>query len=423
METLILLAVLAILLLLRVPVAIALAISALVVLPSQNYGYESAVTDLFNGLNNISLMAIPGFVFAGILMAKGGISKYLIECLRNWIGHIPGGMAVVCILSCALFASISGSSPATAAAIGSIMIPGMVQAGYSKKYAMGLVAVAGTLGILIPPSITLIIYGYVAEQKASIGNLFIAGILPGLFFAFTLVVSAILYAKRNKFGSLPKASWHERWVSTVKALPAAVMPVLILGTIYAGIVTPTEAAVLSCLYAMMVSILIYKEINWKSWRPIITETVNLTAMIFLVIAAATLFKQYLTLAQVPQQAMQWIAGADMNKWMFLLMVNLLFFILGAFLESVSIVLITLPIILPMLATFGIDVYHFAIIMTLNMEIAMITPPVGLNLFVVSGIAKEPLEKTISAVLPFLWIMLLNLVIIMLWPGLSTFLIR
>lgn len=423
METLILLAVLAVLLLLRVPVAIALAISALLVLPSQNYGYESAITDLFNGLNNISLMAIPGFVFAGILMAKGGISKYLIECLRSWIGHIPGGMAVVCVLACAIFASISGSSPATAAAIGSIMIPGMVQAGYSKKYAIGLVAVSGTLGILIPPSITLIVYGYVAEQKASIGKLFTAGILPGLFFTFTLVVSAILYAKRNKFGSLPKASWKERWVSTAKALPAAIMPVFILGSIYSGIVTPTEAAVLSCLYACLVSVFVYKEITWRSWRPIITETVNLTAMIFLVIAAATLFKQYLTLSQVPQLAMQWIAETEMNKYLFLLLVNLLFLILGAFLESVSIVLLTLPILLPMLGTLGIDVYHFAIIMTINMKIAMITPPVGLNLFVVSGIAKESFEKTVAAVMPFLWIMLLNLVIVALWPGLSLYLIQ
>jgi len=423
METLILLAVLAVLLLLRVPVAIALAISALLVLPSQNYGYESAITDLFNGLNNISLMAIPGFVFAGILMAKGGISKYLIECLRSWIGHIPGGMAVVCVLACAIFASISGSSPATAAAIGSIMIPGMVQAGYSKKYAIGLVAVSGTLGILIPPSITLIVYGYVAEQKASIGKLFTAGILPGLFFTFTLVVSAILYAKRNKFGSLPKASWKERWVSTANALPAAIMPVFILGSIYSGIVTPTEAAVLSCLYACLVSVFVYKEITWRSWRPIITETGNLTAMIFLVIAAATLFKQYLTLSQVPQLAMQWIAETEMNKYLFLLLVNLLFLILGAFLESVSIVLLTLPILLPMLGTLGIDVYHFAIIMTINMEIAMITPPVGLNLFVVSGIAKESFEKTVAAVMPFLWIMLLNLVIVALWPGLSLSLIQ
>ena len=168
---------------------------------------------------------------------------------------------------------------------------------------------------------------------------------------------------------------------------------------------------------------VYEEITWRSWRPIFTETVNLTAMIFLVIAAATLFKQYLTLSQVPQQAMQWIAETEMNKYVFLLLVNLLFLILGAFLESVSIVLLTLPILLPMLTTLGIDVYHFAIIMTINMEIAMITPPVGLNLFVVSGIAKEPFEKTVAAVMPFLWIMLLNLVIVALWPGLSLYLIQ
>jgi C4-dicarboxylate transporter DctM subunit len=421
MMTLSLFLVFAVLFLLRVPVAFALALSALIFLPFMNFPYESAVVEIFTALNHVSLMAIPGFVFAGIVMARGGISRYLIEALRAWVGHISGGMAVVTILACAIFAAISGSSTATAAAIGSIMIPGMVQAGYSKKYAMGLVATSGTLGILIPPSIPLIIYGYVAESKATIGNLFMAGIVPGLSLTAILIITAIFYAKRNNFGRLPRIGWDERWKASLKAIPGAIMPALILGSIYAGIATPTESAVMACAYAIIVS-LFYRELRWRDWRPILREIVNITAMIFMIIAAAILFKQYLTLSQVPQDIAQWIIGSDFNKWIFLLMVNMMFFIMGTFLEAVAIILITLPIFLPILDQMGINIYHFAIIMTVNLEIAMITPPVGLNLFVVSGIAKEPLEKVVRAIIPFIFIMLVELTIIVLWEDLSTFLL-
>ncbi|MBO8172231.1 MAG: TRAP transporter large permease [Bacillaceae bacterium] len=422
MMTLSLFLVFAALFLLRVPVAFALGLSALLFLPQLNYHYESAVVEIFSAMNSVSLMAIPGFVFAGIIMARGGISRYLIEGLRAWVGHIPGGMAVVTILSCTIFAAISGSSPATAAAIGSIMIPGMVQAGYSKKYAMGLVAAAGTLGILIPPSIPLIIYGYVAETRATIGNLFLAGIIPGIFLSAILIITAIIYARRNNFGRLPAESWNQRLVKSVKALPGALMPVLILGSIYAGIATPTESAVMSVAYAIIVS-LMYRELKLKDWRPLLRETVNITSMIFMIIAAAILFKQYLTLSQVPQEVAQWIIDSNFNKWIFFLMVNIMFFIMGTFLEAVAIILITLPVFLPVLPQLGIDIYHFAIIMTVNLEIAMITPPVGLNLFVVSGVAKEPLEKVIRAIVPFILIMLIELFIIIVWEGLSTFLIK
>lgn len=412
-----------ILMLLRVPVAFALALSALLFLPFLNFHYESAVVEIFSALNHTSLMAIPGFVFAGIILARGGISKYLIDGLRAWVGHLPGGMAVATVLACAIFAAISGSSPATAAAIGSIMIPAMVQAGYSKKYAMGLVAAAGTLGILIPPSIPLIMYGYVAENKATINKLFMAGIIPGLCLTAIIIISAIVYAKRNGFGRGQKATWAERWILTWKAIPGAFMPILILGSIYTGMATPAESSVIASAYAVIVSLLVYRELKLKDWRPILRETVHISSMIFMIIASAILFKQYLTLAQVPQAIAQWIIDHEFNRWIFILLVNLLFFVLGTFLEAIAIILITLPIFLPVLDSLGIDVYHFAIIMTVNLEIAMITPPVGLNLFVVSGIAKEPLEKVIRAIVPFLLIMLIQLILIIIWEDLSTFLIR
>lgn len=414
-------AIFALLLLLRVPIAFALALSTTFILTQSGFTMDMMPQRMFSALDSSTLMAIPGFVFAGIIMAKGGISKYLIEALKKWVGHFPGGLSVVTILACMIFAAISGSSPATAAAIGSILIPGMIEAGYSKRYAMGLVAAAGTLGILIPPSIPLIIYGVVAEE--SIGRLFMAGVLPGLVMGGMLVLSAILYARRAGFQLSEKASWEERWRSSLKAFWGGIMPVIILGLIYTGVTTPTEASVVSCVYALLVSLVIYREMTVKDFKEIILESINISSMIYLIIAAAMLFSLYLTNEQIPQQVAEWITGSDLNKWMFLIVVNLLFFILGTFLESVAIILITLPIFLPIVKTLGIDPIHFAIIMTVNLELAMITPPVGLNLFVVSGIAKERMGEVVRGVVPFLLIMLLVLALVIIWPDLSLWLTR
>lgn len=414
-------AIFVLLLLLRVPIAFALALSTTFILTQSGFTMDMMPQRMFSALDSSTLMAIPGFVFAGIIMAKGGISKYLIEALKKWVGHFPGGLSVVTILACMIFAAISGSSPATAAAIGSILIPGMIEAGYSKRYAMGLVAAAGTLGILIPPSIPLIIYGVVAEE--SIGRLFMAGVLPGLVMGGMLVLSAVLYARRAGFQLSEKASWEERWRSSLKAFWGGIMPVIILGMIYTGVTTPTEASVVSCVYALLVSLLIYREMTVKDFKEIVLESVNISSMIYLIIAAAMLFSLYLTNEQIPQQVAEWITGSDLNKWMFLIVVNLLFFILGTFLESVAIILITLPIFLPIVKTLGIDPIHFAIIMTVNLELAMITPPVGLNLFVVSGIAKERMGEVVRGVVPFLLIMLLVLALVIIWPDLSLRLTR
>lgn len=374
---------------------------------------------VFTALDSFPMMAIPGFVLAGVLMARGGISKYLIEALRAWIGHLPGGLAVVTIVACAIFAAISGSSPATAAAIGSIMIPAMISAGYKKRYSMGLVAAGGTLGILIPPSVPLIIYGITSEQ--SIGELFMAGVIPGLALTGILIIAAIVYAKRNGFKGDEPASWGERGRKSLKAIWGAFLPFLILGTIYSGIVTPTESAVIAVFYGLIVSLFIYREMKLKDFREVLVESINITAMIFLIIGAASLFGLYLTNAQVPQQVGAWIAESDMNKWIFMIIVNILFFVMGMFLEAVSIILITLPILLPILAHFDINLIHFAIIMTINMELGMITPPVGLNLFVVSGIAKEKLGEVVKGVIPFIILMIIFLALVVLIPQLSLWL--
>ncbi|HEY4552595.1 MAG TPA: TRAP transporter large permease subunit [Bacillaceae bacterium] len=407
------------LLLLRVPIAISLALSTMVMLVMGDFNMNMVPQRVFTALDSFPMMAIPGFVLAGVLLARGGISKYLIEALRAWVGHLPGGLSVVTILACMIFAAISGSSPATAAAIGSIMIPAMVNAGYDKKYSMGLVAAAGTLGILIPPSIPLIIYGITAEE--SIGKLFMAGVIPGILLGGVLIVSAIFYAKKNGYGRGEKASWEMRGRSSLKAIWGAFLPFLILGSIYSGVVTPTESAVIAVFYGIIVSVFIYRELHWRDIRPIIVESINITAMIFLIIGAASLFGLYLTNAQIPQEVGAWIAESELNKWMFIIIVNLLFFVLGMFLEAVSIILITLPILLPMLVYFDINLIHFAIIMTINMELGMITPPVGLNLFVVSGISKEKLGAVVKGVIPFILIMILVLAIVVIFPQLSLWL--
>jgi C4-dicarboxylate transporter, DctM subunit len=419
--TVVLFATFALLCLIRVPIAVSLGLSSLIALNMIDFTLYPVIQKMFSTLSSATLMAIPGFVFAGIIMSKGGISYYLIEALRAWIGHIRGGLAVVTILACMVFAAISGSSPATAAAIGGIMIPAMVEAGYSKRYAMGLVAASGTLGILIPPSIPLIIYGSVAEE--SIGKLFAAGIVPGLFLGVLLLSLAIINARLNNYGTLPKASWNQRWQKTWKAIPGFLLPVLILGGIYTGIVTPTEAAVVASAYGFLVSTLIYREMDWKKFIGVVKESINITAMIFLITASAVVFGMFLTTEQVPQAFAEWIEEHAANKWFFLLGVNVMFFILGMFLESVSIILITLPILLPVLGLFDINVIHFAIIMTMNMEFAMITPPVGLNLFVVSGISREKVGEVVRGVLPFFAVMLLALVLVIIFPQIPLSMVR
>ncbi|MEW9673749.1 TRAP transporter large permease [Ammoniphilus sp. 3BR4] len=417
--TLALFSIFAVLMLLRVPIAISLALSTVFVLMQGNFNMNMVPQRLFTSLDSFPLMAIPGFVVAGVLLARGGISKYLIDALRTWVGHLPGGLSVVTVLACMVFAAISGSSPATAAAIGSIMIPAMINAGYDKKYTMGLIAASGTLGILIPPSIPLIIYGITAEE--SIGKLFMAGVIPGVVLGGILIVSAIYYAKKHGYGKDEKATMAQRTKASIKAIWGAFLPILILGSIYTGVATPTESAVIAVAYAIIVSAFIYRELHWRDLRPILVESINITSMIFLIIAAASLFGLYLTNAQVPQQVGAWIAESNMNKWVFFIIVNILFFVMGAFLEAVSIILITLPILLPIIKHLGIDPIHFAIVMTVNMELAMITPPVGLNLFVVSGIAKEKLEAVVKGVIPFIVLFIFVLALLVIFPQFSLWL--
>ena len=409
-----------VLLLIRVPIGVSLAVASLVAFWVQgDFNILQAASRMFEGINSFPLLAIPGFVFTGVVMARGGIAKYLVEAVRAWVGHVPGGLSVVVVVSSMIFAAISGSSPATAAAIGSVTIPAMIQNGYSRRYAMGLVATSGTLGILIPPSITMIIYGITTDQ--SIGKLFIAGIIPGILLGGSLIAFAIWYAVKNDYGRLPRADWPERWRALFVALPGAFLPFLIMGTIYSGIATPTESSVIALFYAVLVSIFIYRETTWRDWIEIVRESVSITSMIYLIVAAAMLFSLYMTQKQVPQLSAEWIAATGMGRYAVFAVTSGMFIILGMFLEAVSIILITLPVLQPILETVGINLIHFAVVMTISMELAMITPPVGLNLFVISGITRAPLGEVVRGVIPFYSVLLFVLVLLILFPQLSLWL--
>ncbi|BCJ86763.1 TRAP transporter large permease [Effusibacillus dendaii] len=420
MNTTMLFSAFAILLLLRIPIAVSLMLSTVFMFwLSGSFGMWTIPQKVFSALNSVTLIAIPGFVLAGTIMARGGIAKYLIEALRAWVGHISGGLSIVTILACTFFAAISGSSPATAAAIGSIMIPAMVEAGYNKRYAMGLVAASGTLGILIPPSIPLIVYGVVTEE--SIGKLFMAGVVPGIGVSLVLILYALIYARIKGYGKLDKMSWADRSASTRKAIWGLLLPILILGSIYSGATTPTEASIVASVYSVLVSVFVYREVSWKTWHQILKETIGITGMIMLIIAAATIFSLYMTQEEIPQMIAAAMLSIDLNTALFFVLTAVLFLILGMFLESSSIMLITLPLLLPIMKSLGIDPIHFAVVMIINMEIAQVTPPVGLNLFVISGISKESLGSVCRGSFPFIIVLCICMVIAMIWPGLSLWL--
>jgi len=420
METALLFVIFAILSCLNVPIAISLAAAAIIILATTtDFTLYMTAQRMFASLLSTTLLAVPSFVFAGVVMTHGGISKYLIAAIRAWTGHIQGGLAIVTIIACAIFAAVSGSSAATAAAIGAIMLPAMIENGYSKRYAMGLVAASGTLGILIPPSVPMVIFGFIAEY--SIGELFAAGLIPGIIMAGVLIVSAIIYARKQNMKMMDKATRSERWRASFKALPGAFLPVFILGSIYSGLATPTEAAVLSVFYTLLVSIFVYREMKWALVRKILVESVNISAMIYLIISAAMVFSLFLTVKQIPQQILQLTAATHINKWMFFLVTQLMFFIMGTFLEAASITLITLPILLPVIQALDIPLVQFCVVMTVNMELAMITPPVGMNLFVVAAMSGEKLEEVVKGVWPFILIMISILIIFVLWPDFSTWL--
>jgi C4-dicarboxylate transporter, DctM subunit len=371
---------------------------------------------LYNGLDHFALMAIPFFILASNIMTTGGVSKRLIDACNAFVGHYKGGLAVASIVSCMFFAAISGSSPSTVVAIGTIMIPAMIASGYGEKYSVGLLGSAGSLGILIPPSIPMIVYGVATEQ--SVGKLFMAGVGPGLFMGALFITTAVIYANVKGFSSGNAMPWKDRLVVLWKALPGLFMPFLILGGIYGGIFTPTEAAAVAVFYALFVGLFVYRDLKFKDIPKVFVRSAVTMAMVLFIITNAMLFAFILTTEGIPSAIAAFIVEHAVTPWIFLLFVNILLYFVGDFMEPSAAILILAPLFLPIALQLGIDPIHFGIIMTVNMEIGMITPPVGLNLFVASGISGLSLWDVFKGAAPFMIIMLTGLLLITYIPTIS-----
>jgi C4-dicarboxylate transporter DctM subunit len=411
---------LAALMLTGMPVSISLGLTVLTFLFAfTQVPIESVALKLFTGIEKFEIMAIPFFILAGNFLTHGGVAKRMIRFATAMVGHLHGGLALGGVVACALFAAVSGSSPATVVAIGSILLPAMVKQGYPNKFGVGVIGTAGALGILIPPSIVMVIYA--VSTNSSIGRLFIAGIIPGLMLAALLMLVTWVVAKKRNYPRMARASLKEMWSSFRDSVWGLFLIVVVIGGIYAGIFTPTEAAAMSAAYAFFVSVFVYKDLTLKQVPKVLLDSANLSAMILYIITNAVLFSFLLTSEQIPQGLSTWINEMGLSPWMFLVVLNILLLIAGNFMEPSSILLITAPILFPVAMKLGIDPIHLGIIMTVNMEIGMITPPVGLNLYVASGISGMGLTETTKACAPWIIVMIAFLLLITYVPIISTWL--
>lgn len=403
-----------------VPVAVALGTSTVVTMMIFTDLDISAIPQIiFDGINKFSLMAIPMFILAGNLLSRGGSASRIIDFAKSMVGHLPGGLPMSAIFACVIFAAVSGSSPATVVAIGSIMFVAIKEAGYPATYAVGGITTAGSLGILIPPSVVMIVYGVTAE--VSIGKLFVAGVVPGIMLGLMMMGQTYFGAKKLGFKATKPESFKERFRKFGKAFWALLIIVVVIGGIYGGIVTPTEAAAASAVYALIISLFVYKDIKFRDLYDVCLDSAVTTAMIFLIIANAVVFAYLLTSEQIPQALTELILSYNVGKIGFLILVNILLFVMGQFMEPSSVVMIMVPLLLPIAVELGIDPIHFGIIMMVNMEIGMVTPPVGLNLFVASGLTGMNLKDVIKASLPWALTLAIGLILVTYIPQISLWL--
>ena len=416
-------AILLVLLATGTPISIALGLTVLVYLVGfSSFSMETVdiiSQRLFTGLENFAIMAIPFFILAGAFLTEGGIAARIIRFATALVGWMPGGLAMAAILACAFFATISGSSPATVAAIGSIMLPAMVKQGYPKRFAVGVITTSGSLGILIPPSIVMIIYA--VSTSTSAGKLFIAGVVPGILLALVLMGVTFVTAKRRGFPTLPRASSREIWTSFREAFWGLMLVAIVMGGIYGGIFTPTEAAAVSAVYSFVAAVFIYRDLRLRDTFRVLLLAANTSAMLLYIVTNAVLFSYLLTSEQIPQAISDWVTAREFAPWMFLIVVNVALLAAGQFMEPSSIVLILAPLFLPIAQNLGIDPIHLGVIMTVNMEIGMIHPPVGLNLFVASHLARMGMTEVSIACLPWVGVMLLYLLLVTYVPSVSLWL--
>lgn len=407
-------------LIIGVPIGVATGLSAVIPMLSENLSLVSAAQKMYAGVDSFSLMAIPFFIFAGDIMLKGGASKRLINFANQIFGWITGGLPITAVISSMFFAALSGSSPATVAGIGGVMIPELFEKKYNKKFTLGLLCAAGSLGIVIPPSITFMTYGVTSEQ--SISSLFIAGILPGLFIGLTLIIYSYIYAKKHKYKTEPVPNLREIFLAFKETFFSILMPIIILGGIYMGIATPTEAAAVSIIYSIIISVFVYKEIDFKDILEISKKSVLTSAMIMFVIACSNIFSWYLTFKQIPQMVANSVLSISDSPIVLMLIINLILLFVGMIMDSSAAVIILTPLLLPIVTSVGINPIHFGVIMIVNLSIGMLTPPFGLNIYVATGISKMPLSYVIKGCLPFLVLLFFDLMVITVFPQLSLFLL-
>ncbi len=376
---------------------------------------------LFNSLDKFVLLAIPFFILAGAIMTRGAIARRLIAFVKSLVGWFPGGLAVAGVLACIFFAAISGSGPATVVAIGSIMYPALVEAGYPKRFSVGVITTAGSLGIIIPPSIPMILYCLV--MNTSVAEMFMAGVVPGLMIGAALVAYTLLQAGRHGWRLGERPSLARIATTAREGFWAILLPVIVLGGIYTGVFTPTEAAAVSVGYALFVELFIYRECTVRDLPDACRSAAVLSSCLLFLLAGAMTFNWLLTSEQVPNRLADWIMGHIHSPWLFLLMVNLLLLVLGCFMDTVSAVLVLAPLFANTLQGYGIDLVHFGVVMVLNIEFGMLTPPFGLNLFVSMGMTGENMGTVGKGVMPFLAILLACLLLVTYVPELSLFLPR
>jgi len=418
------------------PISIALGLSVLTFLYTMTQvPIEAVALKLFTGIENFEIMAIPFFILAGNFLTHGGVARRMINFATSMIGHWYGGLGLAGVVACALFAAISGSSPATVVAIGSIILPAMVKQGFPKRFGAGVITTSGALGILIPPSIVMVIYsvatsGSVALDpagkrvlSASVGELFIAGVIPGLILASLLGFTTFYRAWKNDYPRMPKATWGEAFTAFRKSIWGLLLVIIVLGGIYTGIFTPTEAAAMSAVYAFVIAVFVYKDLKFRDVPRVLLSSANMSAMILYIVTNAVLFSFLMTHEQIPQAMTQWVTSSGIGWVGFLLFVNVLLLVAGNVMEPSSIVLITAPILFPIAVALGIHPVHLGILMTVNMEIGLCHPPVGLNLYVASGIAKMGITELTIATLPWLLTMLGFLVLVTFVPEVSLWLPR
>jgi len=375
--------------------------------------------NMIDQLNSTTLMSLPLFVMAAAFMRRGGVAQALVDVAAAWLGGIKGSLGLVAVVSCALFAAISGSSVATALAMGTILLPAMIERGYPRSFALGVLGASGTIGVVIPPSLALILYGIVTEQ--SVPRLFLAGIMPGLLQAGAFFLWVLWYARRKNFPSEPGMPFAQRMRVTWRAAPAMLVPVVVLGGIYGGFMTVTESAAMAAVVSLLISLFVYRGFRWTRTLEVIAEALSSAGVIMLIIATALVFGHWMTGSGIPAQLVKFVANMGLSTWEFLLATNIMLLIIGCFLEVVGTLLLVMPILAPALLPLHVDPVHFGIIFTHNMEVGLVHPPVGLNLYVLSTISDAPIGEVIRGILPFLVLLLIVLALITYWPSMTLWL--